>query len=585
MKLKFFLIFIIAINFSSVNNSNHSPQRKLDSPDIYKLLLIGFGLFQEEEDSDQVNFDMYLKKIDNTLNFSDIYLKSLVEYENGTTKDNVDIICGGDSESESQYLIYNCEINISNFTNIQINNYTFILTNKSESKNFSLSKEQIFLSSLAEQTIKNIENQTYNSTFNIFYLNKEPNITKNEVILYGKIDDDGKQENFSFYLNLPENTNCTHYYFSDTREEKEIITFTLINNTNAHLNGMVSEAYTDHNYILIFSNTTDYLVLYSKEEITYVDLLGFGSYTRPTQTQNAKNQVYFKGTANNLKNFVRFTATISNSSSLRALAESKVVNATGNRTFINVETGLAIYNVSYNETAGMTDIVSIIPGNEYKFSNYMNNFPSTPVTINFIGDNMNLTSNEQVLIEFIDPIDRQPTISGNTFSFDINIPKTNQSLNISNKQTMYLNYANLDDLERDEIYCSIENKTSKFTILCEPQKDVYTEFKSLIIKIPKISSSRRLRFLQSTGNSTYYFPTSANGDIQFMYNPEINSFTKKSSKKKGLSGGAITAIVLATIAAVAAVGIAIFFLNRGPISPIKSSTEVNIPNSTTNINN
>jgi hypothetical protein len=28
-----------------------------------------------------------------------------------------------------------------------------------------------------------------------------------------------------------------------------------------------------------------------------------------------------------------------------------------------------------------------------------------------------------------------------------------------------------------------------------------------------------------------------------------------------------------------------FFLNRGPVNPIKTSTEMNLPNSTTNINN
>ena len=107
---------------------------------------------------------------------------------------------------------------------------------------------------------------------------------------------------------------------------------------------------------------------------------------------------------------------------------------------------------------------------------------------------------------------------------------------------------------------------------------------TLIIKIPKVTSGR-LRFLQSEENSTFYAPKTAEGDIQFEYNPEMNTFVRKASKKKGLSGGAIAAIVLATVAAVAAVGIAMFFLNRGPVNPIKTSTEMNLPNSTTNINN
>ena len=143
----------------------------------------------------------------------------------------------------------------------------------------------------------------------------------------------------------------------------------------------------------------------------------------------------------------------------------------------------------------------------------------------------------------------------------------------------------MEDSERDEIECTIENKTSYFTVLCEPKKDIYTLLNSLIIRVPNITTIKRLRFLQSSGNSTIHFPKTTSGDIQFEYNPEINKFGRKSSKKKGLSGGAIAAIVLATIAAVAAVGVAIFFLNRGPINPIKTSTEMNLPNSTTNINN
>ena len=104
------------------------------------------------------------------------------------------------------------------------------------------------------------------------------------------------------------------------------------------------------------------------------------------------------------------------------------------------------------------------------------------------------------------------------------------------------------------------------------------------MKVPRIPS-RRLRFLDSRENKTFFTPTNATGDIQFEYNPEVNTFARKASKKKGLSGGAIAAIVLATVAAVAAVGIAMFFLNRGPVNPIKTSTEMNLPNSTTNINN
>ena len=227
--------------------------------------------------------------------------------------------------------------------------------------------------------------------------------------------------------------------------------------------------------------------------------------------------------------------------------------------------------------------LGIDPPSSIEFSNDNEHFVS--ITADFIGEDLNLTNTKSLNIENF-TFSNKPNIAGNSFSFDI-VPSTsnsNQNVSISGKQALYLKYRSMEDSERDEIECTIENKTYYCTVLCEPKKDVYTQLKSLIIKIPKISSGR-LRILQSAENSTFYAPQETEGDIQFDYNPEINTFARKASKKKGLSGGAIAAIVLATVAAVTAVGIAIFFLNRGPINHMKTSTEMNLPNSSTNINN
>ena len=65
----------------------------------------------------------------------------------------------------------------------------------------------------------------------------------------------------------------------------------------------------------------------------------------------------------------------------------------------------------------------------------------------------------------------------------------------------------------------------------------------------------------------------------------MNIFTRRGTKKRGLSGGAITAIVLATIAAVAAVGITFLILNKSqPANPVKNASDMNLQNSTTNLN-
>ena len=589
MKLNFFLLFIIALNLSSVNNSNQLSQRKLLSNNNYRLLLIGFENYRQETDLsiDTVDFNIRTKRIDNTLflNVSSIKLKVFVKYQNGTINDSMNIDC--DPFYDETNLGANCRIENpnweNNITNVSINDYTFIFVYNS-SYNLTLTEDEILLSSLAEKTIKNIEAQYDSLNFTIFYLTKEPNITKNEVILYGNLNDD-TPKNFTFNLNLTENLSCSYNYFNYPKGKSEIITFTPKNNIKGHLNGMMSNASHGEYYIVLFTDNSSDLVLFSKDQISYVELLGFGNYVKQNTSENARNLAYFLGTANNLKKYVRFTAIIrnTNSSSLRALQGTNVT-ATGNLKSIELETGLAIYDVSYEGTAGMTGNLLIISGNDYKFSNDINNFDSSAVTVIIIGQNINITNTDALVAEFINTMSEKPTYSGNSFSFDMRFPNTTQKLNISDKQTMYLDYYNLENSERDEIDCSIENKTSYFTILCEPKKDVYTQFKTLIMKIPNLSS-RRLRFLQTAGNSTYLAPLNANGDIQFEYNPEVNTFARKASKKKGLSGGAIAAIVLATVAAIAAVGIAMFFLNRGPVNPIKTSTEMNLPNSTTNINN
>ena len=74
--------------------------------------------------------------------------------------------------------------------------------------------------------------------------------------------------------------------------------------------------------------------------------------------------------------------------------------------------------------------------------------------------------------------------------------------------------------------------------------------------------------------------------IEYYYNPsDGNTFSRKTTSN-GLSAGAIVAIVLATVAAVAAVGVAFLLLNRVTVtpSPIKTTTDVNFANTSTNIN-
>jgi hypothetical protein len=270
------------------------------------------------------------------------------------------------------------------------------------------------------------------------------------------------------------------------------------------------------------------------------------------------------------------------------LLQEKETNATGtiDPDSTDLDNGVAKYKTVYEGTENFSNILAIVSLHDYKFADNLDQFTSIPVKYFIAGDYINLTNTGKLPdYGFID-FQENPKIDGNTLSLKFKLQSPNSAINITSKQPVFLNYTPMDTSQPDVIdSCTIENNTNILTINCEPKKDIYTLLNTLKIIVPSIAQNRRLRFLQSSGNSTIRPPITTQGDIQFEYNPEINTFARKVSKKKGLSGGAIAAIVLATVAAVAAVGIAMFFLNRGPINPIKTSTEMNLPNSSTNINN
>ena len=560
------LLFSIVLNFALI--------KEVSSNNDSKLMLVGFGNYNYA--NDKITFNILFKKYNNNISYRNA---SIIFNLSNETLSNIGIntTCTNISAKRDDELEYQCNFtsSIDNVSHVELQNTNFIFYNQHGNETY---KPEIIESSLAQKAKNNISSEVNPLYISTFDFDNFTQINNEKVVINGRLESDItiNESTFNLYLSNKK-YNCS--------VDNNSIIFNLSNsNINDNLIGKVLLNLTEIPKILIFSNNTSKndLLMYSKTQVAYVELLGFGNYTNPTKEKDATNLVYVRGTPNNLKKYIRFTATITNSSSLRALEDIKII-AIGTLIFIDLDNGLAIYEVTYEGTKGMI-IVSIKSEDDYRFSNDKDNFESSAVIIIIIGY-INLTNTDIVVTEFVNSMSQSPRISGNSFSFDMKFPNTNQSLNISDKKTMYLNYYNLENSERDEIDCSIENKTSHFTILCEPKKDVYTQFKTLIMKIPKVPSSRRLRFLQTTGNSTYYAPTNATGDIQFEYNPEVNTFGRKTSKKKGLSGGAIAAIVLATIAAIAAVAVAMFFLNRGPVNPIKTSTEMNLPNSTTNINN
>ena len=116
--------------------------------------------------------------------------------------------------------------------------------------------------------------------------------------------------------------------------------------------------------------------------------------------------------------------------------------------------------------------------------------------------------------------------------------------------------------------------------------NVDTYINTIIINIYN-SDTKKLRFLDEKNNHTLYIPSDTEGEIHHEYKPISSPFAKK-MPSSGLSAGAIVAIILSILAVVVAIGAILLCLNRVPharIAPNKNIQDINIINSTTNINN
>ena len=161
--------------------------------------------------------------------------------------------------------------------------------------------------------------------------------------------------------------------------------------------------------------------------------------------------------------------------------------------------------------------------------------------------------------------------------------------NIENQAN--LSYTQFEDNQEEETnLCFISSDEDSdhynsylYILNCTPQHDIKAKYSSLGIKIDnEIKTKSRLRFLESSGNITQLYPgDDKSGNIIFEYNPDIKTFKRESGK--GLSGGAIAGIVLGSVAAAVAVGIAIYCLTRKSPSTMPANN-ANFQDSSININ-
>ena len=322
----------------------------------------------------------------------------------------------------------------------------------------------------------------------------------------------------------------------------------------------------------------------------FIDLLGIQDYQR----KNGKGKAYFRGDIDglfDLKKYLRVKVLVRPILGRLRSLDGENINITGigekDENYTNIQKGLITYNIKYDiqqnqEPVRFWDDLEFsdneaFPSNETIKANQMN-------ILTDLADPYSINKSDPLVIKFmnITNIDKNQSGSHLTFEFEPGnelgtITKTNGTVN-------YIPIINNSNSEREEMNCTYESNDTIHKLICEPGKNIKTYTNTWRINIWKTKNNNSLRNLQEVGNTTFFFDKSGSNDnlIEYTYVHEKRDPPVR-KKKKGLSAGAIVAIVLATVAAVAGVIVALLLLKTGPKAPMEAD-KISIPNSSTNIN-
>ena len=587
------LFFIIALKLSTVNTSNQINTKKLSEKfkvlnrkssvnSERPLMLVGFWDYVEygrkvthNTWTYDVRFDVNFIKEINFPIYEYMNMTIYVKYDDynysyyNISCPNYKIFNKTDELEDASYI---CLSEIRERDIIEVKpfiNFTFY---NGSNPLVTYTEDNITKSSIADDTINDLTNYEKDINYDVFYL-KEIELKGNEFTLKGNFSQsyEGKQ--------IDLNLSGIIYNYTIT---KDSIKFNATKEINEHLHGKMPNS-TNGTLILFYAKSgVDDLLVYPIVN-DYIEAIGFGNYKKPTKTANATNDLFFTGTQyalNGLKEYIRFNTTIVYKS-LRILEESIKVTAFGNQIGNDQENDYVIYHITYPNTANK-EIMSLSSPTSFEFSSDGKTYTKSNDEID-IPPNLNLTNTKNLSIERMEFLGEPDTTTSNSLSFDFNISK---KLSLRNDKLAYLSYKPYDIDNRREIKCYIENNTLLYRMVCSPKHSIIARKNQLIFYIPGVSSSRRLSSLSEETNRTLFAPNNATGIMEYYYNHnDGNTFSRKTTSN-GLSAGAIVAIVLATVAAVVAVGVAFLLLNRVKVtpSPIKTTTDVNFANTSTNIN-
>jgi len=574
MKAQLIIILVI------LGLSTSATMRKLSSNNPKSIMLVGFSgyhstLSQQDEGHPQttINFQVHFIKEKNTTSYLNMSLPISLELKN-TSKLRLDINCtykNIDDEGKKEIVTYNCfyDTTIINKSDIQsvtpIINFTFY----SNGISIRVTENDIDKSSYADTTIKNLTTLHSDIKYDIFYLDKIILNKNDEFILTGNFYDNESATTINLTLSQKK------YNASVTKDK---IVFKPSGTLDDYLHGKMEETIKNSTYVIIFAEkgVDDHLKYPVDKKI---ELSSFGNYTKPTANSDAYNYLYITGNQyilNGLEKFIRFNTTI------KYLNESTTIEANGTLIENNQTKDIAVYNITYYGTKNK-NIISIEPPKNIEFSENETNYERYNEIS--ISSDLNLLEEEEIIIERMSNINGLKDNNSTSFTYEFNLTG-DPIFNLGIQKDAYLKYHPNNNISmNDEIKCVVQHFALIYRMICTPTKNVYTNFNTTKIIILNITSSNsRLRALQSTTNRTILPPSDTKEIINFTY-PNYHVYRK--IKKSGLSAGAIVAIVLATVAAVAALGIAIFFLGRAKANPppIRNPSDLKMVNSTSNINN
>jgi len=584
MKL-IFLILLIALDISLGSDK--------------KIMLVGFEDYLNmtlsgKENKTYIGFTLIFKNESTSQNYDKLNFNLNISYDDKT--EDFPVQCINNSNAVSKGTIdmkYNCfnviGIKPDNIKKVSVKK-SFNFSKSYDNDSIIYEEDEIVESSLAKEAINDITTENGTLKYYTFFLSKIKSSNK-DFTLEGKIDqinenltEDGAKlmlSNGSIDCKISSNTDDN---FIDT------IQFTANKTIIDHLNGKI--AINDNLKILIYANkSVDDIISSSGQKLnSKIEILTFSNFISNKDKKTAKGIVYFKGSPQSLfilRKYINFTI-IKGGSKLRFLDESSIfVNGTKNEA--KSQSGLAAYDVKYTDIDKAN--LTLTPNDKikdfftYDYSDFQGISTKLDDEIAHPKD-LNISKENGFTYEEIKLLRNETYYSTNSFSLQID-GRTLKNISIEDWEIVYLSYIPMfKKNNRDEIKCKLLNKTKSFLITCSPMHNVDTYINTIIINIFN-SNTKKLRFLDEKNNHTLYIPSDTEGEIHHEYKPISSPFAKKKSSS-GLSAGAIVAIILSILAVVVAIGAILLCLNRVPharIAPNKNIQDINIINSTTNINN